>query len=88
MAGFADTRARLRRAFFFVCRNFDLDIPAEDIRAWERKVMGEDQRIVESQRPEELPLDLAAELHVRSDNMTIAYRKELARLGLGREFTA
>jgi hypothetical protein len=38
--------------------------------------------IVESQRPELLPLDLQAELHLRSDRTAIAYRKWLKQLGL------
>jgi phenylpropionate dioxygenase-like ring-hydroxylating dioxygenase large terminal subunit len=44
--------------------------------------MDQDTRIVESQRPELLPLDLQAELHLRSDRMAIAYRQWLGNLGL------
>ena len=44
--------------------------------------------MVESQRPEELPLDLGQELHVQADSMTIAYRRELAALGLGAAHSA
>ncbi len=76
------------RAFFFVCRNFDFAVPAHEIMDWEGKVMNEDKDIVEGQRPEELPLDLAAELHVQSDRMTIAYRRQLAELGLGADYSA
>ncbi len=46
------------------------------------EIFGQDQPIVESQRPELLPLDLQAELHLRSDRMAIAYRKWLRELGL------
>jgi vanillate O-demethylase monooxygenase subunit len=80
--------ARKVRAFFFVCRNFDFDVPAHEIMDWEGKVMNEDKAIVEGQRPEELPLDLSAELHVQSDRMTIAYRRQLAGLGLGADYSA
>jgi phenylpropionate dioxygenase-like ring-hydroxylating dioxygenase large terminal subunit len=45
-------------------------------------VTGQDIPIVESQRPELLPLDLQAELHVRSDRMAIAYRRWLKERGL------
>jgi hypothetical protein len=38
--------------------------------------------IVESQRPELLPLDLREELHLRSDLMAIAYRKWLRAIGM------
>jgi phenylpropionate dioxygenase-like ring-hydroxylating dioxygenase large terminal subunit len=80
--------SRKVRAFFFVCRNFDFDVPAHEIMDWEGKVMNEDKAIVEGQRPEELPLDLAAELHVQSDRMTIAYRRRLAALGLSADYSA
>ena len=38
--------------------------------------------IVESQRPHLLPLDLQAELNLRSDRLSIAYRRWLRGLGL------
>ena len=47
-----------------------------------RAIFEEDRAIVETQRPELLPLDLQAELHLRSDRMAIAYRKWLRDLGL------
>jgi phenylpropionate dioxygenase-like ring-hydroxylating dioxygenase large terminal subunit len=47
-----------------------------------RAIFEEDRLIVESQRPELLPLDLQAELHLRSDRMAIAYRTWLSQLGL------
>ena len=46
-------------------------------------IFEEDRAIVESQRPELLPLDLQAELHLRSDRVAIAYRQWLRQLGLG-----
>ncbi|MEZ4660387.1 MAG: hypothetical protein R2911_22750 [Caldilineaceae bacterium] len=45
-------------------------------------IFEEDRAIVEGQRPELLPLDLQAELHLRSDRMAIAYRQWLKQLGL------
>ena len=45
-------------------------------------IFEEDRAIVEGQRPELLPLDLQAELHLRSDRMAIGYRTWLRRLGL------
>ena len=38
----------------------------------------QDRPVVESQRPEELPLDIADELHLRFDRVAVAYRKALA----------
>lgn len=45
-------------------------------------IFEEDRAIVESQRPELLPLDLQAELHLRSDRVAIAYRTWLRQLGV------
>ena len=39
-----------------------------------------DAEIVENQRPELLPFDLSAELHVKSDAIAVAYRRRLAEL--------
>lgn len=39
------------------------------------KIFLQDQKVVESQRPELLPFDIADELHVRSDRIQIAYRR-------------
>jgi vanillate O-demethylase monooxygenase subunit len=45
--------------------------------------MRQDQQIVETQRPEELPLDLTAELHLRgTDAGALEYRRLLRRLGV------
>jgi phenylpropionate dioxygenase-like ring-hydroxylating dioxygenase large terminal subunit len=46
------------------------------------KIFEEDRVIVESQRPELLPLDLQEELHLRSDRVAIAYRSWLRQLGV------
>jgi phenylpropionate dioxygenase-like ring-hydroxylating dioxygenase large terminal subunit len=62
--------------------NYSHETPAEDFAAWQGKIFGQDQPILESQRPELLPLDLQAELHLRSDRTAIAYRKWLKELGL------
>lgn len=47
-----------------------------------RAIFEEDRAVVESQRPELLPLDLQAELHLKSDRVAIAYRTWLKELGL------
>jgi phenylpropionate dioxygenase-like ring-hydroxylating dioxygenase large terminal subunit len=62
--------------------NYAYDIPEEQLRAFQDEVTGQDVPIVESQRPERLPLDLQAELHLRSDRTAIAYRQWLRELGL------
>jgi phenylpropionate dioxygenase-like ring-hydroxylating dioxygenase large terminal subunit len=56
--------------------------PEEQIRQFEDMIVLQDVPIVESQRPELLPLDLQAELHLHSDRTAIAYRNWLRQLGL------
>lgn len=80
--------ATTMRLYLLIARNFDPRVPDEDLLAWEEAIVGQDRPVVESQRPEELPLDLGQELHVQADSMTIAYRRELARLGLGTPHSA
>ncbi|MGH7763637.1 MAG: aromatic ring-hydroxylating dioxygenase subunit alpha, partial [Candidatus Dormibacteraceae bacterium] len=46
------------------------------------RIFAQDLPILESQRPELLPLDLQAELHLRSDRTAIAYRRWLKQLGV------
>jgi phenylpropionate dioxygenase-like ring-hydroxylating dioxygenase large terminal subunit len=62
--------------------NYGHDVPADELRAFQDRVTEQDRMVVESQRPELLPLDLQAELHLRSDRMAIAYRKWLRKIGL------
>ncbi|MBE2180480.1 MAG: aromatic ring-hydroxylating dioxygenase subunit alpha [Chthoniobacterales bacterium] len=58
--------------------------PAEDAAAvdFQRMIFSQDRPVVESQRPERLPLDLAEELHLPSDRLAIAYRKYIRKCGL------
>lgn len=70
------------RAFMVMAMNYGHEIPASDLRAFQDRIVAQDRPIVESQRPELLPLDLAAELHLRSDRAAIAYRRWLRELGV------
>lgn len=80
--------AKALRLYLLIARNFDPEVPDAELISWEESIVAQDRPVVESQRPEELPLDLGAELHVQADSMTIAYRRELARLGLGAAHSA
>ncbi len=62
--------------------NHSYDVPEAELRAFQDEIALQDLPIVESQRPELLPLDLQAELHLRSDKTAIAYRRWLNELGL------
>jgi phenylpropionate dioxygenase-like ring-hydroxylating dioxygenase large terminal subunit len=68
--------------WIFPCVQGRDDVPEADILAFQKLIVDQDIPIVESQRPELLPLDLQAELHLRSDRMAIAYRKWLKELGV------
>jgi phenylpropionate dioxygenase-like ring-hydroxylating dioxygenase large terminal subunit len=68
-------------AWMLIATNYAHD-QIEQLRAFQNKIVSQDIPVVESQRPELLPLDLQAELHLRSDRMSIAYRKWLREIGL------
>ncbi|HVU18956.1 MAG TPA: aromatic ring-hydroxylating dioxygenase subunit alpha [Candidatus Didemnitutus sp.] len=80
--------ARRTRVFPVVARDFDHDQPVADLIAFQQQIYAEDQAIVERQNPEDLPIDLTEEVHVRADLTSITYRRQLAALGLGRGFTS
>jgi phenylpropionate dioxygenase-like ring-hydroxylating dioxygenase large terminal subunit len=61
--------------------NYAQEIPDCDLIAFQDRVVEQDRVIVESQRPELVPLDLQSELHLRSDRMAIAYRRWLREIG-------
>jgi len=80
--------ARVTRLFAPICRNFDTDLPVQDVYDFNLRVFNEDKVIVESQKPECLPLDPTLEAHVMADRSSIAYRRGLRDMGLSRFFIA
>lgn len=62
--------------------NFRDSPSAEDVRRRTDIVFEQDREIVESQRPVKLPLELKAEMHVRSDRLAVAYRRWLDKLAV------
>ncbi len=69
-------------AWMWMTMNYGHDLPEQGLVEWQDRIFAQDQPILQSQRPELLPLDLQAELHLRSDRLAIAYRTWLNRLGL------
>jgi hypothetical protein len=70
------------RVFRFAGRNSDYP-PVEDAIRGSHLIYEQDRRFVEAQRPEELPLDLREELHLRGPDLAaLEYRKGLAALGV------
>ncbi len=80
--------ARGTRLFVPIARNFDKGAYLDPVHAFNLRIFEEDRLIVESQHPEDLPLDLASEAHIRADRASIAYRQGLRRMGLGRTYTS
>jgi phenylpropionate dioxygenase-like ring-hydroxylating dioxygenase large terminal subunit len=68
--------------YFSTMMDYDHDTPSEEIDEFQSFLFEQDRIIVENQRPELLPMDLSAELHLRSDAMSIAYRQYLKEIGL------
>lgn len=78
----APNSATSSTAFVIHQRNYDLDIPVDAFIKFQDLLIEQDKVIVENQKPELLPLDLQAELHLRCDRVAIAYRKKLQELGV------
>ncbi|HDR9762846.1 TPA: Rieske 2Fe-2S domain-containing protein [Burkholderia cepacia] len=67
--------------YLIVAINFGADLTEAQILDRQDRVFEQDRRIVESQRPYRLPLDLREEMHVRSDRLAVEYRRWLKALG-------
>jgi len=76
--------ARESSGFLLIARNYSLPPGEEDQRReLTATVQAQDRRIVENQRPEEVPFDLAAELHIKGpDGAAVAYRRSMGELGV------
>jgi hypothetical protein len=62
--------------------NFDPAPSDEDVRARQDLVYAQDAGIVDTQRPERIPLDLRDELHHRTDLLSQKYRTWMRTLGV------
>ena len=68
--------------YLVIGRNYNFEQPDEVLVEFENVIFGQDQRVVESQRPEQVPFDLAAELHMKFDAVAVAYRRAMREVGL------
>ncbi|MGH9172149.1 MAG: Rieske 2Fe-2S domain-containing protein [Acidimicrobiales bacterium] len=68
--------------YLYVARNYNLDGDDGVIREFEEVIFEQDRRIVESQRPERVPFDITAEIHLKFDAVAVAYRRAMRALGL------
>ena len=75
------------RLFVPLTRNFDQTGDLQAVYDFNAQIFAEDQEIVESQKPEELPLDLMMEAHFEADRSSTTYRRILADWGLSKRYT-
>ena len=68
------------RTFWHVARTYALDEPDEQFVQFQVDVVAQDRPIVESQRPEQIPADITAELHVTDDKVSLMWRRLLTEL--------
>lgn len=62
--------------YCIILKNYGAD-DSETLKRFEDVIFGQDQVIVESQRPEQIPYDLSEELHLKFDAVAVAYRKAM-----------
>lgn len=60
----------------------DFDSPDARLIDFQNTIFGQDQPVLESQRPKRLPLAPAAEAHCAADRMSAAYRRYLRESGI------
>jgi vanillate O-demethylase monooxygenase subunit len=77
---------RRGRSFTWNARTYKLEPDADaELAAFRAVILDQDRPIAESQRPEELPVDLSAELHIAGpDRASIVYWRRLAELAASR----
>ena len=76
------TGPRQSRTFTIMGRNYELDVDQDrKFLEFNDLVIGQDRPIIESQRPEELPVDLSSEIQIRgADRGAVEYRRWLREL--------
>jgi phenylpropionate dioxygenase-like ring-hydroxylating dioxygenase large terminal subunit len=60
----------------------DFESSDDKLQAFQHTIFTQDQPVLESQLPKELPLDPRAELHSSADRMSSAYRRYLKGCGV------
>lgn len=67
------------RGFCIIGRNYNHDEPDTVLQEFEQVIFDQDKRIVESQRPEQVPFDFTEELHLKFDAVAMNYRRAMKR---------
>ena len=68
--------------YCLIGQNYNLDQSERVFQEFEDVIFGQDRRMVESQRPEQVPFDLSEELHLKFDSVAVAYRRAMTSLRL------
>jgi phenylpropionate dioxygenase-like ring-hydroxylating dioxygenase large terminal subunit len=68
--------------YCLIGQNYNLEQSERVFQEFEDVIFGQDRRIVESQRPEQVPFDLSEELHLKFDSVAVAYRRAMTGLQL------
>lgn len=68
--------------YMAVSRNYAFDVPDQQFIDFQNTVFEQDAWIIETQKPELLPLDLQTELNLKVDSLSVAYRRWLIELGV------
>lgn len=70
------------KVFYFIARDYALDEKYDEgFQAFEKEVLAQDLPIVQSLRPEEIPMDLTKEMYIRTaDSITVEYRRWLLEM--------
>jgi phenylpropionate dioxygenase-like ring-hydroxylating dioxygenase large terminal subunit len=78
----APLSAKETRTFTWNARTYRMEPEAdEELAKFQELILDQDQPITESQRPEQLPIDLSEELHIAGpDQASIEYRRILGRI--------
>lgn len=69
-------------AYGIISFNYPMQQSDAEITAFQDVIFAQDKPVVENQKPEDLPLDLQAELSLACDRMSISYRRYLKEMGL------
>ncbi len=70
------------KVFMVVSRNYGFEVSDADFMRFQDTVFEQDKWIIETQKPELLPLDLQMELNHKADLLSVAYRRWLKELGV------
>ncbi|MFT5890578.1 MAG: phenylpropionate dioxygenase-like ring-hydroxylating dioxygenase large terminal subunit [Dokdonia sp.] len=67
------------RGYCIIGRNYNHEEPDTILQDFEQVIFDQDKRIVESQRPHQVPFDFTEELHLKFDTVAMNYRRAMKK---------